>query len=161
MRYLKEAYVHFLPDIDVDSIAASYELYCAISLWGDRLGSEHSRLEKSSYIQAYWASRNGYICKVCYDLYIGRVEYYFRQCIVVKGEQINVIMASVKWFCHHHNRHAFGSPVEVCSSSLHVPFGPASFLPVHRIKNMCVVCPVVLAGETVLAVTPLTRKVFL
>ena len=161
LRYLKEAYVHFLPDIDVDSIAASYELYCAISLWGDRLGSEHSRLEKSSYIQAYWASRNGYICKVCYDLYIGRVEYYFRQCIVVKGEQINVIMASVKWFCHHHNRHAFGSPVEVCSSSLHVPFGPASFLPVHRIKNMCVVCPVVLAGETVLAVTPLTRKVFL
>ena len=161
LRYLKEAYTYFLPDIDVQNVPASYELYSAVLLWGTRLGSEHSRHEKSSYIQAYWAGRDGHINRDCIELYAGHVEYFFRQSIFVRGEQTNIVMASVQWFQHHPRQHMFGSPVEVWTSSVHEPFGPASFIPINRIKNMCAVCPIQVERENVFVVIPLKRKVFL
>ena len=70
-------------------------------------------------------------------------------------------MASIQWFWHHPKRNAFGSPVEVWSASLHEPFGSASFIPVTRIKSLCVAVPLRLKGDNVFAVTPLRHKVFL
>ena len=159
LRYLKETYNSFLPGIHVP---ASYELCNAIILWGTKIGSENSRNEKSSYIQAYWASRSGEIDRHCTELYTGHVEYFFRQNIEIEsGERVNIVMASVKWFQRHPRQNMFGPPVEVWTASMHEPFGPASFIPVNRINNLCAVCPLTVAREKVLVVTPLKRKMYL
>ena len=161
LRYLKESYISFLP-VELSNIPASYEICDAVTLWGTKIGSEKSRNEKSSYIQAYWSGRSGEIDMSCSELYTGHVQFFFRQNIQIEcGERLNIVIACVKWFQRHPRQNMFGAPVEVWTAAMHESFGPASFIPVNRINNLCVVCPLTVERENVLVVTPLKRKVYL
>ena len=75
LRYLKESYISFLP-VELSNIPASYEICDAVTLWGTKIGSEKSRNEKSSYIQAYWSGRSGEIDMSCSELYTGHVQFF-------------------------------------------------------------------------------------
>lgn len=57
-----------------------------------------SRLERSSVVQAYWATKDGQITRECNGLCAGRVQFFFRQNILVEEERRNIIMASIQWF---------------------------------------------------------------
>ena len=67
LRYLKISYSYFLPSVDLNNVAASYEMYTSLQMWDELYGSKESRLERHSYIQAHWVKRDGYIdpCSSC------------------------------------------------------------------------------------------------
>ena len=67
-------------------------------------------------------------------------------------------MAAVQWLQELPDKNHFGVPYEVWPRSL---FGPASFIPINRIKNQVIVCPHVVNDENVFVVSPLKRSMFL
>ena len=44
-------------------------------------------------------------------------------------------------------------------SGLFKPFGPATFMPVERIKEICIACDISINGEEVIAVNPMQKGV--
>ena len=70
-------------------------------------------------------------------------------------------MVKVKWFEEHQKKKSLIHPIEVWCSNFYVPSGPASFMPVMRIHNLCVACEIDVDGETVFAINPIVKKLFL
>ena len=68
-------------------------------------------------------------------------------------------MARVKWFQEHSAKQKYSSPVEIWYSGLFKPFGPATFMPVERIKEICIACDISINGEEVIAVNPMQKGV--
>ena len=120
LRYLKESYISFLP-VELSNIPASYEICDAVTLWGTKIGSEKSRNEKSSYIQAYWSGRSGEIDMSCSELYTGHVQFFFRQNIQIEcGERLNIVIACVKKNCTcpvYSSEHDMFDLTTVCQTS--------------------------------------------
>lgn len=69
-------------------------------------------------------------------------------------------MVCVKWFQEHLLRNRYCKPVEIWYSGLFKPFGPASFMPVQNIQEVCVTCEVSINDELVTAVNPIRKRVF-
>jgi len=83
---------------------------------------------------------------------------------MVGDDYKEVKMVRIKWFQEHTVRSAddrFLHPVEVWCYDLYKPFGPASFMPIEKIKEVCITCEIIVDGEYVLAVNPMRKKVFL
>lgn len=51
-------------------------------------------------------------------------------------------------------------PVEIWSDMFR-PTGPASFIPVEKIVDVCVTCNMSVNDEVVIAVKPMRKKIFL
>ena len=70
-------------------------------------------------------------------------------------------MACVRWFQEHSARTGFFmKPVEIWSDMFR-PFGPASFMPIEKIIDVCITCSVSMNDEVVIAVNPMRKKIFL
>ena len=63
-----------------------------------------------------------------------------------------------KWFQEHSAKQKYSSPVEIWCSGLFKPFGPATFMPVERIKEICIACDISINGEEVIAVNPMQKR---
>lgn len=73
-----------------------------------------------------------------------------------------VEMAFINWLQLHPHQHILGHPVELWCHNLYEPFGPASFIPVQRIKSLCCSCNFVNSDdETFLATVPLHHKLLI
>ena len=70
-------------------------------------------------------------------------------------------MAHIKWFQEHSAREKYLNPVEIWCSGLFKPFSPASFIPVEKIQEVCIMCDVSINDEVVTAINPKKKKVFL
>ena len=115
--------------------------------------------EKYICIQAYWAGENGEILQNCQSLNAGKIEYFFSQNIQIGEEYKEVFMMKVQWFEEHPQKEQIMEPIEIWNNILHKPFGPASFMPVLRIHQLCVACPLkLLTQEPVLVINPIRRK---
>ena len=93
----------------------------------------------------------------------GCVEYFYSQRLQVGNDVDNHVemkMAFVRWFQEHSCRHSFMKPVEIWSD-MFTPLGPASFIPLERIIDVCVTCTLSMNGEVVIAVNPMRKKIFL
>lgn len=69
-------------------------------------------------------------------------------------------MAFVRWFQEHSARNSFMKPVEIWSD-MFKPFGPASFIPINKILDVCLTCTIKVNDEVVIAVNPIRKKIFL
>lgn len=70
-------------------------------------------------------------------------------------------MAHVKWFQDHDDKHSFLDPVEIWCKDMFKPLGPASFIPIEKISEVCVTCNLTIDGESVIAINPMRKKIFL
>lgn len=70
-------------------------------------------------------------------------------------------MVKVKWFQDNPAKNALKDPIQLWNSTLFKPFGPASFMPLMRLHEICVGCEIDFKGEHLLAVNPIRKKVFL
>ena len=77
------------------------------------------------------------------------------------NEYKEVCMAKVLWFEHPAETASLPGPVGLWCRTLFKPFGPASFIPITRIKEICITCELTIGGEPVLAVNPVRKKIFL
>ena len=80
---------------------------------------------------------------------------------MIDENYIEVKMAYIKWFQEHAARHCIFKPVEIWCNGLFKPCGPASFMPVEKIQEICVTCDILINDELVTAVNPLRKKIFL
>ena len=69
-------------------------------------------------------------------------------------------MAYVKWFQEHTARNTYSKPMEIRCCDLFKPDGPASFLPIEKIQEVCVTCNILINDEVVTAVNPMKKKYF-
>ena len=70
-------------------------------------------------------------------------------------------MAKVQWLQELPFKNHFGKPYEVWPKDLYESLGPASFIPINRISNQCVVCLTNINSENVYVVCPIKRKIFI
>ena len=47
---------------------------------------------------------------------------------------------------------------EIWCATLNEPFSPASFVPLIRIKQACIICKFIIGTETVFAVNPVSKN---
>ena len=163
LRYVRLSYATFLPDIDILEVPVMYEKCHTIKLFGDRYGSVKMRSEKNCYIQAFWVKEftSGDIDLTSSKTGLGIIQFFFRQRIHCGGIYRVVPMAKVSWFQNHPDINYFGQPVEVWCNDMYHSLGPASFIPVNRIKNQVVACVTQVKEETVLTVCPIKRKIYI
>ena len=67
----------------------------------------------------------------------------------------------MKWFQEHNARNTFSKPIEIWYRDLFKPYGPASFMPIENIQEICITCDIVMNDEVVTAVNPMKKKIFL
>ena len=157
MRYLHQSYSTFIPNYDNQraSLPSMFEEFHSLDFWGERINSR-----KHSYciIVANWMKNGGQInCKGTNNSRAGIVNYFFRQNVMTHSGRLVVVMAFVNWLQLHPHRHILGHPVELWC---YEPFGPASFIPVQRIKSLCCSCNFDNSDDkTLLATVPLHHKI--
>ena len=70
-------------------------------------------------------------------------------------------MAHINWYQNHPEKYKLPEPIQVWCSSLYKSFGPASFIPLMRIYQICASCEVKLNHERVLLINPVRNNFFL
>jgi hypothetical protein len=68
-------------------------------------------------------------------------------------------MAKVQWYKPHRLRNFYGYPVEVWDEQVQL-VGPATFMPIQRIRQQFVAAWPKINGECILAVSPIPLKVY-
>lgn len=84
--YLCQSYSIFLPDLKPSDVPNLYDSYSTVTIWGDQIGSDKSKLERCKYVTASWVRTDGNIAKTTNDIRPGIVKYFFLQKIKIKGE---------------------------------------------------------------------------
>ena len=86
---------------------------------------------------------------------------FFSQRLPVGDDFVEIKMAQVRWFQEHIYQNSLLKPVEVWCCGLYKPFGPASFMPIENIQEVCITCEISINDEIVTAVNPIRKKIFL
>ena len=159
LGYLRTSYEVFLPEVDPLQIPELYKKHKNVQWLSEQLSTKTYQ-NNFLCVCAYWVGSNGSIVTHCQNLCVGKVEYFFSQRIVVGTEYKEIIMLKISWFQEHPARTNIIEPVEIWCKSLFKPCGPASFMPVMRINQVCVACEITIDRETVLVINPVRRKLF-
>jgi hypothetical protein len=152
LALITRVYLEMLDGLNVESVTTHFNRYAGVYFAGEYFGSLSSRGERSCYIMARWCILGGVIDRAGTDLRPGVIDYILEQSIEVNGNRVKCILAAVRWFSVHPQRHKLESPTEVWCRNVWELDGCASFIPVQRI--FCRFVPVydVVDGERVLIV---------
>lgn len=164
LSYLRICYQMFIPTVDVLEIPQLCRKYNSAMWWSQHLKSSKYPKKALLCIIANWIGEDGQITGDVSNFCAGRIEYFFSQRLLVNNDQekyVEVSMAHVKWFQEHDAKHSFLDPVEIWCKDIFKPFGPASFIPVEKISEVCVTCNLTIDGESVIAINPMRKKIFL
>lgn len=139
----------------------AFNRYSSLSLYGEIFGSSESRTDRSSYILASWCALGGEINTAGNVFRPGRVLCYMQSYIKVANNIIPVIMARVQWYQSHPSKLLLNNNnATIWAYDLFEPDGPASFIPVQRIRSKVVSGIIKVQGERVRVVIPTTARVF-
>ena len=156
-------YSAIVPDVNILEIPQLCCKYRTARWWSQFVKSSEYPAKISCCILANWVGENGQITDDSTVVSAGRVEYFYSQRLQVGNDVDNHVemkMAFVRWFQEHSCRHSFMKPVEIWSD-MFTPLGPASFIPLERIIDVCVTRTLSMNGEVVIAVNPMRKKIFL
>ncbi|CAH1232939.1 Hypp536 [Branchiostoma lanceolatum] len=143
-------------------IPRSYLKLKTIRVTGSVIGSYISRSSRSSYILANWAGNDGHIQDYSEMYRIprpGRISYFLKHIITSEhGAQVH-LLAKVEWYSKVADsvRTHCGQPVEAWHPTVFDAEGPASFLPVQRLKCKFVKAPGKVHDREVMFVCPRDR----
>lgn len=128
-------------------------------------GSSSSRTRRSALVTAFWPNGDGQITDdftVLDSTWPGRVLYYVRHTVIIDGSAKSHVLAHVEWYTEIDNRirFSYGQPIEIWANNIFVQLGPASFIPIQRIKYKILECPVEVRNRKYVAVVPRLRYAF-
>ncbi|CAG2206267.1 unnamed protein product [Mytilus edulis] len=136
-RIISRTYSVMYPDLSEAVIPESCRKCTAVSLGNEVYGSWDSRHKRSSFVMAYWHTKDGEIITETGtgDLTPGIIQTYYLHNLLVRGDNNIHLFARVKWLRALPARYRYhcGRPVEVWSQEMFEPFGPSAFIPVARI----------------------------
>lgn len=91
----------------------------------------------------------------------GKVLHFIRHVVKKNGQSIPHVFEKVEWFLDDQNdlKWYLGKPIEVWDKTLSYPHGPASFLPVQRIKSKFIRFFCKIRGKNVMVVLPRDRNI--
>lgn len=138
LGFLRTSYQSFLPEVDPLEIPELYKKHKNVKWLSEQLSTK-THQTKFLCVCAYWVDSSGNIVTNSRNL-CAEVEYFFSQRIIVGADYSEIIMVKVRWFQEHSAKTTILPPVEIWCKNLFIPFGPASFMPVIRIDQVCVVC---------------------
>jgi len=160
LRYLQQSYAKFIPGLNVFEVPKTYRKHKAAEWWSQHLETE--KRGKSTCIRAYWIGENGNITQNAVDLSAGEIVYFFSQNVKIEEQFVEILMVKVRWFQEHQYRSLDQiEPVEVWCNELYKLQGPASYMPLIRVHDVCATCVISIDRENVLLVNPVRRKLFL
>ena len=141
----------------------SYSSFQYIYASGEIYGSCYSRSRRSSTIMAFWAGIDGEIQSII-DPFTkprpGVIEKLLLHIANVDGEPKQHLLAKVSWFTAVPNyKNYFGKPHEVWYSQLHDMPGPASIIPVQRIRSKFVKIQRRLFNKDIIITCPRDRAI--
>ena len=166
LSYLRLMYARIYPQFDSDSVVfKSCFGATQVLLNGCILGSQKSRTVRSSCVVAYWCDTDGSVARPNeMDLIArpGKIERFFVHNVQIQGELFSHVLAKVKWFhkLPQHITEKIGNirPVTLWSSK-YVHDGPASFIPVQRIKTKFVSAEEIIDGKSIVYVCPRDKTI--
>ena len=164
LSYLRTCYQKFLPTVDVLEIPQLCRKYKSAMWWSQYLKTSKYPKKALVCITANWIGEDGQITGDASKFCAGSIEYFFSQILLVGNDHesyVEVSMAHVKWFQERDARYSFLDPVEIWCNDMFKPFGPASFIPVEKISEVCVTCDLSIDCENVIAINPMRKKIFL
>lgn len=87
------------PDKDI-TVEVSCAKYREVYIDGVVFGSKHSRSSRSAYVSAFWTKQGNKLDSLELPRFPrpGRVEYYFKQNIVLQDQTKTVYLAKVDWY---------------------------------------------------------------
>ena len=124
-------------------IQKTYGVFSDLTIMGERFLSVKSRSQRSSVIVAKWCGANGQIDTSASSKYrYGEVQHFIQH--DMRNPETKVLQkhlfAAVKWFRIHPRQGCTAKPLEIISTDFE-PEGPATFIPVSRIKCRCAISP--------------------
>jgi len=160
LRYLQQSYTSFISGVDALEVPQAYRKYKAAEWWSQHL--EIDKKGKSTCIKAYWVGENGNIAINPVNLCAGEIIFFFSQNILIDQQYKEVVMVKVRWFQEHQYRDIQRLELfEIWSNDLYKLHGPASYMPLIRVHEVCATCITNIDGESVLLVNPVRKKMFL
>ena len=147
-------------NVDPEQVTGSGYKYSSIVMCGEIYGSSESRLSRSSIILASWCGLDGEINHNGDDIRPGAIRFFLTFFINTNEGKKSLTLAFINWLQKVHCRHVLCPDVEVWCHKLFEPDGPASFMPVQRIKSKCICATVRVKNEELLAVTPYIRQLY-
>jgi len=160
---LMTCYQKFISDVDILEIPQICRMYNKIIWLSQRLKSSRYPKKSQTCVLAHWVGRDGQINDDPAGNLpsAGRVEYFFSQrLLLLNGQYFEAKMACIKWFQEHNLRQMLLKPAEIWQDDLFKSFGPASFIPLDKIMEICVFVNLSVDNETVIAINPITKKFF-
>jgi len=109
-------------------VHAGYFRYMTLTINDKVFGSYRSRSKHSSIVLA----------KLNNDIRPARINFFLKHDVIVKGESIPHVLASLSWFQHHENEHDFGKPVTVWEHDICCDPCVFGFIPIQLILNRTV-----------------------
>ena len=139
LNQIKIMYKVLYPDANIIVPRVSFWKCRHIYMGTELYGSIQSRTRRSSTVLlAFWTQGDGEICSFADPAYVrptpGLVQFYFLHNVLVDGEYKEHFLAKVNWMRPTNKIGYFGNPIEVWYADLFEVDGPASFIPVQRIK---------------------------
>lgn len=116
----------------------SYSTIKHVYLGQELYGSINSRSRRSSNVMAFWAGKDGAV-QTTMNMYIkprpGTVEFFMLHVAIIDEVPLQHLLAKVMWNSEiASHKEYFGNPVEVWYAKLFDIEGPATYVPVQRIK---------------------------
>ena len=165
MSHIADMYKVLYPDACNIIPSVSYRKCRYIYMGMELYGSMYSRTRRSSTVLAFWHSNDGRINSFATPYANpkpGLIHYFLVHNIDIDGECKEHLLAKFDWMkplINNNRYNYFGKPIEVWHSDLFEFAGPASFIPVQRIKSKFIKIEKVLWGKNVAIVVPRDRAV--
>ena len=142
MSCIQEVYHEVYTSRQLLHIPMSCEVFYEIEVLGEKLVSSKCKGEASPYVLAQWAGLGGQLSQD--TLRVGKILCFVRHflaldapeagCQASKHFKTSHIFAKVQWHGRHPKESWLPPPVLVVAADCE-PYGPASFIPISRIKS--------------------------
>ena len=132
-------YQTLYPGRQLKHIPMMHEKFQELQIFNEVVSSSRARGSHSSAICANWAGIGGSLTTNNTVLRVGIVQHFIRHAVQLDADsKIYHIFARVFWFKNHPRENWFNSRTYVLSPDL-IKHGPATFIPVSRIRCRCAI----------------------
>lgn len=164
-EYLQQMYLKLYPNVPHSSMVVCMPCRSVkdASIFGSVLGVKNGRSSRSSIVVANWCAEDGKISDfddMELDSRPGQILKIYLHNVIIDGKSSVHVIAKVQWYgkLEEPIKFYYGKPVTVWRNNIFEQEGPASFIPVQRIRCKAVYAFDIVCGErNVIVIVPRER----
>lgn len=165
ISFLKDLYAVIYANVETFVVCNTCRSTDSVNFFGNLVGTKKGRSNRSSMITAHWVGENGHISSfenMNLKPRPGQVEKIILHNVLIEGVSHVHCLARVKWFSpvNESLQNYYGKPIEIWKADVYEDEGPASFIPIQRIKSKFVHAYQNFQGVNGIVVIPRERFLF-